>query len=350
MKRLHLNRLLLFTFAVVGMLKQTAFALIAIDTVPVGNAGNGTDDGSYYGYGAVGYNYGIGKYEVTLNQYTAFLNAVAKTDTYGLYSLAMATDVNVRGISRGGAAGSYTYSVIGNGNRPVTYVSWFDAARFVNWLHNGQPIGAQSVATTESGAYTLNGAVSGIVTRNANWIYGLPTEDEWVKAAYHQPAAQGGDVDDYWLYPTASNTMPNSRNGSGSDANSGNFFRDDGIANGFNGGYAVSQSTAYPPTGNVLTSVGAFTLARSFYGTFDQGGNVMEWNDLVNEGTGRGIRGGAWGYEAQAMQTPFRGQNVPESEFNVLGFRVVVVPEPSAVAFAGLGATLFVWARRKSAV
>ena len=36
--------------------------------------------------GSVGYNYNIGKYEVTAGQYTEFLNAVARTDTYGLYN------------------------------------------------------------------------------------------------------------------------------------------------------------------------------------------------------------------------------------------------------------------------
>ena len=36
--------------------------------------------------GAVDYNYSIDKYDVTLGQYTQFLNAVAKTDTYGLYN------------------------------------------------------------------------------------------------------------------------------------------------------------------------------------------------------------------------------------------------------------------------
>ena len=46
------------------------------------------------GYGAVAYNYSIGKYEVTLNQYVAFLNAVAETDNCGLYNAAMATDLN----------------------------------------------------------------------------------------------------------------------------------------------------------------------------------------------------------------------------------------------------------------
>ena len=55
---------------------------VNIDTVLVGNTGNTDDD---TGYGAVDYEYNIGKYEVTAGQYTEFLNAVAETDTYDLY-------------------------------------------------------------------------------------------------------------------------------------------------------------------------------------------------------------------------------------------------------------------------
>ena len=158
---------LLYVAASVGLLAGNASALITIDIVPVGNAGNAADQ-NYFdqgAYGGVGYNYAIGKYEVTLNQYTAFLNAVAATDAYGLYDSSMGpanTRDTVKGISQNGTSGSFNYSVIGNGNRPVTFVSWFDAARFVNWLHNDQPSGMQTAATTEDGAYTLNGALDGI--------------------------------------------------------------------------------------------------------------------------------------------------------------------------------------------
>src|SRR5205085_10833590 len=123
--------------------------------------------------------YLMGKYEVTLNQYAAFLNNVAKTDTYGLYNSQMSAPPPTRGIARSGVSGSYTYSVIGTGNRPVVYVSWFDAARFVNWLHNGQPTGLQNAATTETGAYALNGATSGVgFTRSASAQYWLPSAQE----------------------------------------------------------------------------------------------------------------------------------------------------------------------------
>ena len=280
-----------------AVLLGAAHAAITIQTVTIGDPGNPNDSTTGGLYGGVSYTYAIGTYEVTLLQYTAFLNAVGATDTNALYNPSMETDLNIAGISRSGASGSFAYSVIGDGNRPVTYVSWFDAARFTNWLHNGQPTGLQTASTTENGAYALLGANSGVgFSKSLGAQYWVPSESEWYKAAYYQPLAAGGDTDGYWLYPTASNAIPNSRNGSTTDANSGNFNRDDFIANGFNGGYAVTNSGSYSSSQNYLTPVGAFTQADSYYGTFDQGGNVSEWNDAVEPGIpSRGFRGGSWG-------------------------------------------------------
>ena len=74
--------------------------------------------------GAVGYTYNIGKYEVTAGQYTEFLNAVAKTDTYGLYNTNMWSSTYGCKIQQSGSSGSYTYSVASDyANRPVNYVA-----------------------------------------------------------------------------------------------------------------------------------------------------------------------------------------------------------------------------------
>jgi hypothetical protein len=69
----------------------------------------------------------------------------------------MVIDLRIAGIARTGDSGRYQYSVIGSPNHPITYVSWGDAVRFTNWLHNGQPTGAQAPGTTVTGAYTLHG-------------------------------------------------------------------------------------------------------------------------------------------------------------------------------------------------
>src|SRR6185436_13170930 len=87
--------------AVLLLAKQHAQA-ITIDTVPVGNVGNANDPATGNLYGGVSYAYSIGKYEVTVGQYTAFLNAVAATDSYGLYTTSMASDLNVACIAQTG--------------------------------------------------------------------------------------------------------------------------------------------------------------------------------------------------------------------------------------------------------
>ena len=171
---------------------------ITIDTVPIGNPGNPPDlryidDQHPNGVGSVAYSFNMAKAEVTNSQYVAFLNAVAATDPYGLYSTSM-TSTTWGGIVRSGSSGSYSYSVkapIGEyyswENKPVVWVDWGAAARFANWLNNGQPTGAEDSSTTENGAYTLNGATSQaalvLVNRNPGARWFIPTEDEWYKAA-----------------------------------------------------------------------------------------------------------------------------------------------------------------------
>jgi len=160
------------------------------------------------GYGNVNYVYRIAKYVVTNSEYVEFLNSVAATDTYNLYSTGMSSD-NPGGINRSGSSGTYSYSTKPNmSNKPVVFVSWFDCARYCNWLHNDRPVGSQNNSTTEDGAYSLNGAVSGnAVARNANAKYHIPTENEWYKAAYYTPDKNGSGPG-YWKYATQSDSDP----------------------------------------------------------------------------------------------------------------------------------------------
>ena len=167
-----------FGCVVVAGVTWTAQAEVVMETVTVGNPGNASDTRhDTPGYGGVAYTYNIGKYEVTAGQYTEFLNAVAATDTYGLYNTSMWSVVDGCKVERTGSPGEYTYSVAEDWrDRPVNYVSWGDAARFSNWLHNGQPTGAQSLSTTEDGTYFLDGATSNVdliaTTREADWTWG----------------------------------------------------------------------------------------------------------------------------------------------------------------------------------
>ncbi len=151
------------------------------------------------------------------------------------------------------------------------------SARFVNWLQNGQGAGS-----TETGVYDMSLTTP---LRSGSASFWIPSENEWYKAAYYQPVAQGGDTDSYWLYPTKSNTAPGNEIGSG--ANQANFRDGDFATTPGNNTYSGSQ--------NYLTDGGAFIDSASYYGTYDQGGNVFEWNDTVLAGSSRGLRGGSWG-------------------------------------------------------
>ena len=308
-----------------------AFAVVNIDFASIGNAGNAADAATGSLYGAVASAYQIARNETTISQYAEFLNAVAKTDTYSLYSTSMTTSY-INGISRGGVSGSFTYSVAsGSANKPITYVSWFDAARFTNWLHNGQPGGAQDAATTEDGAYTLNGAVSGVsVSKNVGATVWIPSESEWYKAAYYDPNKGGVGVGGYWQQANQSDTM------------AGNTI---GVANSAN--YYDGDYVGYP--GAALTDVGAYGLnSDSAYGTNDQAGNVFEWNDAVISGSSRGLRGGAWGNFASILPASYRNSYAPAFEGGGVGFRVASVPEPSAVALTLLSVSACLTRRRRS--
>ena len=307
---------------------------ITIPTVPVGNLGNANDPATGSLYGGVGYAYNIGTTEVTNAQYAAFLNEKAASDPLGLYNASMGSNAR-GGISQGGVSGGFTYATRTNmADKPVNFVSWYDSIRFANWLNNGQGTGA-----TETGAYTLLGGTptpsNGLsITRNLGASWWLPSEDEWYKSAYHQPAAQGGDADNYWLFPTASNSAPTvaTANAVGDISNPG--------ANVANYNFGADWNAQ---NGNVTTVGSAGPLSDSFYGTADQGGNVWEWNEALISGSFRGLRGGSFDFGANNLQSSYRNSPNPTNENNIIGFRVATVPEPSTAVLAMVGCGLMLW-------
>jgi len=272
---------------VISHLQLSQANAVVFSWTEIGNPGNTDDDAT--GFGAVQDEFLLARHEVTNAQYAEFLNNVAANDPNSLYNVNMAGPRG--GILRNGLPGNYTYSVVaGRARNPVNYVSFFDAMRFINWLANGQGSG-----DTETGVYNISDGISEV--RSSNAYYFLPNEDEWCKAAYHQPQNQGGDIDDYWLYPTSSNLAPIAE----MEANYRNTIGD------------TVRVGSYPP---------------NYYGTFDMGGNVWEWNEAVIDQDMRVNRGGSW-FDLPVNLRSIRGRDLPSDEGDRVGFRVAArIPAP----------------------
>jgi len=299
---------------------------VTIDYATVGNPGNSANTN---GWGAVSDVFKISKYETTNTQYAEFLNKVdaSGTNPNGVYNSLMGSDA-LGGITfNSGApdgskyavkAGSPTASRAGTtfADMPVLFTTWFSAARFANWLQNGQQT---SAASMETGAYTLNNQTSGaIVARNPGATDVLPSRDEWYKAGFYNGSS-------YTAYPTNSGTAPT------------NTVTNVTLANVANYG-AGSTPTVSP------INVGSYVNTTSAYGAFDMYGNATEYTDTAGTGADAGrpqVFSGSWA--TTLAQTTlwnstaagiFRNSTTATSQ---VGFRVAAVPEPATIALASVG-------------
>ena len=329
MKRFATSLTVLILLAVLATTAQADVfnmggGLTSLEWVTVGDPGNDPDTRYDTGYGAVADLYRIGKYEVTNAQYAEFLDAVADEDTNGLYNTNMGFEVLSGGITRSGTSPNYSYLVTPNmGNKPVNWVSWYDSLRFANWLHNGQPTGAQGPSTTEDGAYTMIAETypSGpLITRNAGAEVWLPSEDEWYKAAHYEP---GAGTNGYWEYATRSDSAPNvahadavgNVDGYYDSGNSGSWTPDGANVANYNRGADWNLLN-----GNVTTVGSAGALSEGYYGTADMNGNLFEWNETIKDGSLRGHRGGAWIGTAIHLQAASSGDKYdPAGEYDHVG-------------------------------
>lgn len=268
-----------------------------IQFVTVGQPGNpGDTTGSPAGSGSVDYTFRIGMYEIR----AGFINKA------NAQSLADGEPLAITANSQGF-------------DQPATSVTWFEAARFVNWLNT---------STGNHPAYNFDGNGSFQLWeptdpgynpsnryRNSLARYFLPNVDEWYKAAYFDPTSAL-----YYDYPTASNVTPD-----------GIDFPGD---NDFDAAFDDSPSNIL-----YLSDVDNVGLLSPF-GTGGQGGNAWEWLetefDLVNDSTlsRRIVRGGgASNGPSYMLRTSFIS-DPPDNQTARTGFRVASVPEPSSALAA----------------
>ncbi len=277
--------------------------------VTVGSPGNPADEN---GSGAVGYEFQIMKFEVTVRQYAEFLNCVAAdSDTHQLWVPAMGqhviTDLGQGGIRkdvpqcivREGSPSAWNYQPVPEReNCPVFFVSFFNAVRYANWLHHG---GQNS--DTETGAYDLTQATDSpqdSLQRSSAAKVWLPSEDEWVKAAYYQPEELGGPQGNYWRFPMCTDDRPVSAD-PGSELPHAACF-----SKGFSG----------------IAPVGSYPNAKSPCGAFDMGGNVWEWTDTPIYESKRILRGGSSPHNVDKLQANIRSNASPDRWYPDTGFRL----------------------------
>ena len=240
-----------------------------ISVVPIGSAGNAAHSS---GYGSVGYEYSIGKYEITAKEWA---NAVK-------------ADPRIAVGSEG--------APFNTGTKPAVKVAWIGAAMFCNWLTSGDAY---------TGAYLFN--ASGVLTRidraaalaAYRTVYVLPTEDEWVKAAYWTGSG-------YSRYPNGTNVAPEA----GTQANVNNVLA---------AAWAVGSGL------------------KEQNGTYDMLGNAGEWTENSFGGpdslTASRVMRDAGAYRFGARDIDYRDAALSERAIDFAhhyyGFRIAALNAPA---------------------
>jgi formylglycine-generating enzyme required for sulfatase activity len=229
----------------------------------------------------------LASFEVTNREFRAFLG-----DPQGYGDRANWTEAGWSWKSRGGpsqatallAPSDPRHPRFGRDDLPVVLVTWHEAAAYCRWL------------TRRRG--------------NGRWLYRMPTEAEWEKAA------RGPDAFDYGLGMELSERQ----------AGLYNWRKNPGAATTLVG---LASTREYPP---------------NRYGVFHASGNAREWTQSVflrynaahpyreddrNHAEAAGMRvtrGGSW-YSASAvrLQLAYREEFQPELSSDDLGFRLAAV-------------------------
>ncbi|MGD9734182.1 MAG: hypothetical protein AB7V58_01030 [Solirubrobacterales bacterium] len=276
--------------------------------------------------GEVGYRYGIGELEVTVGQWVAFLNTVDPLgrNRHKLWSESESGDEWPRfgqiDYTEAAVSGRH-YSVAAPewADKPYGFANFLRAARFANSVENGKVLSRRkgSVAgfptvtyrvrlsrRTETGMYEMRKRA---MTRSHKRGFVIPSQDEWIKAAYYDP--NGGGKYSYWQYPTNPGAFETENSDPPAEATL------DPATGDVTNGSATSPVAIWHTMGKEpwptwcpsnrtpaecatvnplglsaskyeaafqgsLGTVGT-ALTRSPWGTLDQGGNAVEWTDTI---------------------------------------------------------------------
>jgi len=218
------------------------------------------------------YDFFMGKYEVTFNEYDAFCEATGRSEPKD--------------------------EGWGRGIRPVINVSWWDAIAYCNWLSQkeGLPV-----------AYRLEGEVdegqlldsSGNLTTDITKVVGyrLPTEAEW------EYVARGGNKSKSYKYSGSDNVNDVAWYAS----NSGGKTQEVGKK-------APNELGLYGMSGNV------WEFCSNWFGSYSSSAQTNPYNSTA--GWLRVPRGGGWNNDAALTRVACRGFIDPTLTYVNIGFRI----------------------------
>lgn len=224
--------------------------------------------GSGRGRGSVGYEYRIARMEVTTAQWMEYVNT---------YTVQLPREVDFARPFSWGAVADNSYR--GPGKKwklnpahpqaalvPVIGVSWREVAEFVNWLNNDK---SSSLEAITHGAYdtstlttNADGTLNDQLTHDPDARYWIPTADEWLKAAHHDPNRSGSGMEGWWNYPYGSNNPP--------------IPGPPGIGE-TSAGYQVGPDEMNPR----VYPLGSYPDSVSPWGLLDVSGGASEWTEAA---------------------------------------------------------------------
>ena len=298
---------------------------------------------NYQVVGGVPYEYEIGQFEITVDQYCAFLNTVdpqgenkqqpwTKVKLWNEKNNPLVNPFQGQLLYVDNAKNGRHYAVADPlwAKKPVMYVNGFQYAYFINSLTNGKTVAVEKSkqesplgfdidvyqryfrfsTTIDLGSYALNDSNYAFLARQGRDGLYLPTQNEWIKAAYYA-GRETSNKTSYYYFPTSGNRAPlplfteagKSRYESSGDAilaakssnavvnvtDSGDVLVSDlkksvirrrGYANYDMG---VNWQPWYAPTSYKkanVTTVGQ-SSSPSPWLAYDMGGNVVEYTDTI---------------------------------------------------------------------
>ena len=286
-----------------------------------GNAAIVSDDpwGNVNGRGRVDHTYRISRLEVTTSQWMEFVNTFS-TQANELKFFAMPTYWGATpDTSYGGPGRRWKLKNADDaGMRPVTGITWREAAQFCNWLNNSKPSMLSAIA---NGAYDTStfgqnddGTYTDQSAHNPGAEFWIPTLDEWLKAAHYDPSKDG--TGGWWAYPNTSDTAPVPGIPGVGETSAG--YADYGIFAGFD------------------VALGSYPNTKTPWGLLDATGGASEWTESWYNTdpphTDRHYDGAPAGEYYYWLDDLARtGAVMPWATTNHIGLRVVSIPSPTSL-------------------